>query len=142
MVQFGFQPILAEIAEMDSGSFKRAAGAVLEQHMQKVQEDVSRYPPANSPTYVRTNTLFQSWHRETIEGGDEINVVVYNDAIDKYGRFYSKWVHGDETGQGQRALHAGNGWVNLIRTHQARRSQLIDAATAAVTAALKAARWL
>lgn len=130
-MEIKFEIIKAPIAEINASGFRREAQHALEEHMKKVQEDVSKYPPPQ-PTYVRTNVLFTSWHRETVTSGDEISVIVYNDAQDKYGRLYSSLVHGDFAGLGQRALHAGHGWLNLARTHQARRAQLIDTVSAAI----------
>lgn len=124
-----------DIAQIDSGQFRHEAQKTLEAHMKKVQEDVSKYPPP-TPTYVRTNVLFRSWHRVTEHPSGMVMVTVYNDAMDKYGKLYSRFVHGDSTGLGQRAYHAQRGWLNLYQTHIARQGQLVDATQGFIN------RWL
>lgn len=135
MVDVKITPLTWDIAQIDSGSFKADARKAVVEHMDKVQQDVAKYPPP-VPTYVRTNVLFRSWHKTVLQDFDQVMVTIYNDAMDKYGRLYSKFVHGDSQGLSQRAYHAQRGWLNLYQTHVARQGQLTDATQGSIT------RWL
>jgi len=135
-MEISFKPTIPNMAEVDSGLLRAGAQKAVEDHMKKLQEDVAKYPPPG-PAYARTNILFTAWHQVTEHVGDSIVVTIWNDAIDKYGKLYPRFVHGDSEGLGQRAYHAQQGWLNLYQTHKQREQELVDATQNVIVRFLK-----
>lgn len=66
-------------------------------------------PPIEEGEYRRTFHLLKSWRIKDISAGDGIRWSLYNAVRDKYGRYYSGYVHGAN----QTWFHRENGWRNI-----------------------------
>ena len=79
---------------------------------------VSEYPPVPAPRvgrrpYVRTYRLLSNWRLKDVSSGVGIQYQISNSVQDKWGRYYSGYVHGPSK---QASFHASHGWKN-IRDH-------------------------
>lgn len=82
----------------------------------EIVAETQPYPAAPGPpnTYVRTFRLLQSWRVKPLPSvGGSIGYQITNGVQDRWGRYYSGYVHGPSR---QTSFHAGNGWEN-IRDH-------------------------
>jgi hypothetical protein len=75
---------------------------------------LKRYPPERSgQTYVRTNNLRDSWHKNGPHlSASGLEVTVVNTARDENGRSYAIYVYGDDQGESQAWMHVGR-WTKL-----------------------------
>ena len=75
---------------------------------------VSEYPPEVPPRegrrpYQRTFRLLGSWRLKDISSGVGIRYQISNSVQDKWGRYYSGYVHGPT----QASFHGEHGWKNI-----------------------------
>lgn len=78
--------------------------------------EVSHYPDPPTPAqptykpYVRTFRLLRNWTLKDESSGDGITYRIRNPVQDRWGRYYSGYVHGPS---GQASFHGDHGWKNL-----------------------------
>lgn len=75
---------------------------------------VSEYPPEPAPReghkpYARTFRLLGNWRLKDVSSGVGIQYQISNSVQDKWGRYYSGYVHGPR----QASFHAEHGWKNM-----------------------------
>lgn len=77
--------------------------------------DVSEYPPEVPPRegktmgYQRTYRLLKNWRLKDVSSGVGIQYQIDNPVQDRWGRYYSGYVHGPR----QASFHAAHGWKNI-----------------------------
>lgn len=79
----------------------------------KLIEEVSKYPAVpettRRPPYVRTYRLLANWRLKDVSSGQGIQYQISNSVQDRWGRYYSGYVHGPR----QASFHADHGWQNM-----------------------------
>lgn len=81
----------------------------------EVIQIVSEYPgpvepPPGRRPYVRTFRLLSNWRLKDVSSGVGIQYQISNAVQDKWGRYYSGYVHGPSR---QASFHADHGWKNI-----------------------------
>lgn len=76
--------------------------------------EVSEYPAPAEPSpphkpYARTFRLLSNWRLRDMSSGVGIQYQINNAVQDRWGRYYSGYVHGPR----QASFHGAHGWKNL-----------------------------
>jgi len=66
--------------------------------------------PGTGKAYQRTYRLLRNWRLKDVSSGVGIQWQINNPAQDRWGRYYSGYVHGPS---GQASFHAAWGWPNI-----------------------------
>lgn len=141
-MRFGFAAVSKNIKPINTKRLESELDASLRGLSLRIVQIVQKYPPVPAEsTYERTLMLQHSWH---VSRTAPLQYSITNNAIDRYGRYYSAMVHGPDS---QRALHAAHGWQNIRTVVEqvqrtgafARQTQIvIDEAANTFTAAVSA----
>lgn len=91
-----------------------AVADALQRTSQDIIREMKTYPGETGGKYQRTYELQAHWKTIPTHGAADnhdgsMSVIIYNDVVDDYGRYYGIYVQGPW----QTAGHAGTGWSKL-----------------------------
>lgn len=83
----------------------------------KIVTQLATYPPPRGGRYFRTGRLGANWRFNITEPSSGINLRFSN------ATYYAIRVHGNETGEGQWAMHLETGWQRFMLVVQQARAE-------------------
>jgi hypothetical protein len=115
-VKVQFTAIRANAAKIPGPAVYAALHEYTQGYCAEIIMRTSEYPPPVPPRsesgtgYQRTFRLLKNWRLKDVSSGAGIQYQITNPVQDRWGRYYSGYVHGPS---GQTSFHAAHGWKNI-----------------------------